>query len=125
MTTITEQLDRLAEMQAQLDNIKAHYESLRKSIIPAEIQAQLDEIDAEQATSLETAQQGIDTLTEAIKQAVIAEGATVKGAYLQAVYTKGRETWDGKSLTGYAAAHPEVLAFRKIGEPSVSLRGVK
>jgi hypothetical protein len=38
---------------------------------------------------------------------------------------KGRVSWDGKSLDGYMAAHPEISAFRKEGEPSVSLRNVK
>ncbi|MCG3145996.1 MAG: hypothetical protein HONDAALG_03775 [Gammaproteobacteria bacterium] len=52
-------------------------------------------------------------------------GATVKGAALSAVYAKGRVSWDNKALEGYAVAHPELLAFRSEGAPSVSIRGVK
>lgn len=125
MTTTIEKLDRLAEMQAQLDSIKLHFDALRETIITPEIRAQLDEIQAEQDTAMQAAQAGISALTEEIKAEVIQAGASVKGTYLHAVYTKGRESWDGKSLAGYAAAHPEVLTFRKIGEPSVSVRGAK
>jgi len=49
----------------------------------------------------------------------------VKGRELEAVYVKGRISWDNKALDGYAAAHPEIGAFRKQGDPSVSIRGVK
>jgi hypothetical protein len=125
MTTTTEKLDRLAEMQAQQDIIKAHFKELRNSTIPYYVREKLSEIDAEEQTALEAAQTGIDTLTAEVKAAVIAGAESIKGAHLHAVYAAGRVTWDGKRLDGYAAAHPEVMAFRKVGEPSVSIRGVK
>lgn len=59
------------------------------------------------------------------RAAVVALGASVKGEHLHAVYSKGRATWDGKLLEGYAVAHPEVLACRNVGEPTVSIRAVK
>lgn len=49
----------------------------------------------------------------------------MKGEFLQAVYSKGRTTWDAKRLDGYALAHPEILELRKTGEPSVTIRRVK
>ena len=49
-------------------------------------------------------------------------GETVKGDHLQAVWSKGRASWDDKALMGYTKAHPELLEFRKQGEPSVSIR---
>lgn len=40
-------------------------------------------------------------------------------------YRKGyeRANWDGKRLDGYAAAHPEILAFRSVSQvaPSVNV----
>jgi len=43
-------------------------------------------------------------------------------ATMRSGYT--RESWDGKALTGYAAAHPEILAFRTEREvgPSVTIK---
>lgn len=61
-------------------------------------------------------------LESEIKAAVIALGETVKADGIMAVYNKGRESWDGKALSGYAAAHPEILVFRSVGDPSVSIR---
>ena len=67
----------------------------------------------------------IKELREQIKAAVIANGATVKGSMYQAVYVKGRDSWDTKALDGYAAAHPEIIQFRTTGNPSVTIRSVK
>lgn len=63
-------------------------------------------------------------LTEAVKASVIAEGESVKGERLQAVWVKGRTSWDTKALDGYSAAHPEIERFRKVGEPNVTIRTV-
>ena len=123
--TVTEMLDKLADMQAQLDAIRLHYDDLRASLIPDELKAALADVDAEHFIATEAAQAGISQLTEQIKAAVIADGASVKGAHLHAIWVKGRESWDGKGLAGFAIAHPEILSFRKVGQPSVSIRGVK
>jgi hypothetical protein len=84
----------------------------------------LSDIDAEYDPLLDAATENANTITQAIKAAVIENGATVKGAHLMAVYSKPRVTWDGKILDGYAVAHPEINAARKVGEPSVSIRSV-
>jgi hypothetical protein len=60
-----------------------------------------------------------------VKESVIAGGESVKGEFLHAVYVKGRTTWETKLLDGFAAAHPEILQFRKVGEPSVTIRSSK
>ena len=58
----------------------------------------------------------------AIKQHVLETGATAQGTYLQAIITAPRITWDNKGMATYAALHPDVLAYRKVGEPSVQIR---
>ena len=120
--TIQDKLEKLAEMQSHQDVIRLHYAALKATIIPPEIKAQLDEIDAEAQTALDALSGGIDSLTAEIKAEVITAGTTVKSEHLQAVYAKGRVSWDNKALDGYAVAHPEIGAFRKTGEPSVSIR---
>ena len=65
-----------------------------------------------------------DALEAEVKQEVIEAGQTIKGSCLQACYAKGRVSWDTKMLDGYVVAHPEVEQFRKVGEPSVSIRKV-
>jgi hypothetical protein len=117
-------IDQYSEYQAQIDALSLEKQALVDSILTPEIKAQLAAIDAEFAGKAETAQGKMAELSEAIKNCVIAQGETAKGAHHQFCFTKGRESWDGKSLSGYAAAHPEILAFRKVGDPSVSVRKV-
>jgi hypothetical protein len=123
-TNITEKLERLAETREDFDKLQAMQEKLVNEAIPAEVKARLDEIEAEFGPLLQAAANGIALLENEIKTAVLEGKASVKGARLQAVYTKGKETWDGKSLAGFALAHPEILALRSYGAPSVSIRVV-
>jgi hypothetical protein len=118
----TDKLNQLKDLRFQSDVIRLHFDDLRRSILTPEIQAALDDIDAEYRTANDALQSGIAELEKEIKEDVLTKGETVKGDGIMAVWNKGRESWDGKSLSGYAAAHPEILAFRKIGEPSVSIR---
>jgi len=73
---------------------------------------------------MDALQSGIDELTAEVKADVLNAGATVKGDYMMAVYNKGRVSWDTKGLDGFAIAHPEMQAFRKVGEPTITLRKV-
>ena len=63
-------------------------------------------------------------IEEQVRKATLAEGKSIKGKFGQAVWARGRESWDSKMLHGLAIAIPEVLQARKIGEPSVSIRAV-
>ena len=51
--------------------------------------------------------------------------ADLRGANLHAVYSKPRTSWDTKGIAGFAVAHPEILAFQKIGNPSVRIQAVR
>jgi len=124
-TTIEQQLDRLADLQAQADVVRMKFNELRDQIMTPEIKAKLAEVDAEEATTLEAVNGAISTVTTEVKDAVLAHGYSIKGKYLHAVWAKGRVSWDTKALDGYAAGHPEIVQFRKEGEPSVSIRNVK
>lgn len=120
-----ELLNHLAEYQSQRQLLQLEKQKLIDAVITPEIKAQLAEIDAEFGDKFAGVDDYINSLTEKVKDAVINEGATIKGAYLQAVYSKGRVSWDTKGLDGYIVAHPELEQFRKTGDPSVSIRAVK
>ena len=64
----------------------------------------------------------IKLLEEEIKTAVLELKQSLKGKGIDVIYNKGRETWDGKILTGFAVAHPEILIAKKIGQPTVSFK---
>jgi hypothetical protein len=81
------------------------------------VQAILKEFEEREAQlTAEIAQQ-----EAAIKQFVIETGATAQGTHLQAIIMVPRVTWDNKGMATYAALHPDVLAYRKVGEPSVQI----
>ncbi len=122
---IKQKLDRLAEYQSQRDAAMLEKQALLDEIYTAEIKARMAEIEAEFADKTKAVNENIAALEAEIRQAVIAHGASVKGSLLHAVFSKGRVSWDTKALDGYAAAHPELLSFRKEGEPSVSIRVAK
>lgn len=61
-------------------------------------------------------------LEEVVKIKTILRGETTKNGNVQAVYSKGRTTWDGAKLSGYAVAHPEIDAFKKVGAPSAAIK---
>lgn len=121
---ITEKLDSLAELHSQADALAIGKQDLIDQAIPPEVKARLDEIEAELTPAIDAVRQKIADLESEIKIAVILEGNTAKGAHFMAVWNKGRVTWDTKGLDGYLVAHPEIVAFRKVGEPTVSLRKI-
>ena len=121
---IKKNLDVLADYQSQRDLIMLEKQKLIDSILTPEIKQQIADIELEFSGKAGTVTEKAAALEMEIKEAVKETGATVKSAYLQAVYMKGRISWDTKAMDGYAVDHPEILFMRKEGDPSVSMRKV-
>lgn len=94
------------------------------ALIPQEIKDRMAELNAEFEPQLENLHQQIVQIEGALKEYVLQVGETLKGEGHMFVYSKGRISWDTKSLEGYAKAHPELLVFREEGKPSCSVRKV-
>lgn len=122
--SIVEKLDRLANFQAQLDVFELEKKALIDKIITPEIRAQLEDIEAEFAGQIEAVEANIASLEAEIKQDVIRHGITVKGTFLMAVCNQGRVSWDTASLDSFSQQHPEILGFRRQGEPFTSIRKI-
>lgn len=126
------QLDEFLSQKALLDlDKKAMIEAVYNRLYTPEVRQALDDIkkaesdiEAEFAGKSEAVDENIAKLTAEIKDEVLQAGGTVKGEHMMAVWSKGRVSWDTKSLDGYVVAHPEVAQFRKEGEPSVSIRKI-
>lgn len=121
---IVEKLNMLAEFKNALDVLRLEREEIEQKIIPPDVKAALDELDAEYAPKTDEVREKISSIEAEIKSLVVEHGETVKGDYIQAVYVKGRTTWNTSALDGYAKAHPEIDDFRRVGDPSVSLRSL-
>ena len=94
------------DLYTRLQEVKAHYEAL------------LDQANSDRENVVKTLQDGIKTVAVEV-------GETVKAEHYMAVFTQPKPTWDSGKLEGYAAAHPEILAFRTEKNPYVSIRKVK
>lgn len=108
-TQIRDLLDILAELQEARDAAIAPLVARRKAL-EAQIAEAAAEFDAQ-----------IEALRKAIRQAIVAHGDSVQTERIRATFVQPRVTWDTKRLDGYAEAHPEIKAFRRVGKPSVRL----
>ncbi len=118
-------LDKLAEEQDRQEALRISLAQQQEAAIPPEVRDKLDEIYALFDPQLEANVVAIADLQQAIEKVVLAQGETVKGARLMAVWSKGRVKWKTQALDGYLKAHPELAEFRKQGAPSVAIRKVE
>lgn len=124
MNTI-DKLNALAELNDERTALALRKQAIIDSILTPEIKAQIASVELEFAPELEAADKAIAALTDEVKADVISGGATIKGDRLQAVWSKGRVSWDSKMLDGMSKLLPQLNEARSEGEPSVSIRAVK
>jgi hypothetical protein len=122
---IVEKLDRLANFKAKRDVLDLEKKALIDQILTPEIKARLEEVEVEFAGRIQAVEENITTLEAEIKMDVARHGASVKGTFLRAVWNRGRVSWDTKAMDGYALEHPEILSYRKQGEPYISITQVR
>ena len=120
---VAEKLERFSNLRNAAEFTRLDYETRRKEILK-QVQAELDALEAEYKPVLEAAEENTAALENEIKTDVLLYGESVAGGMYRACYTQGRISWDNEGMTRYAVAHPDVLQFRKQGQPSVSLRVV-
>lgn len=116
-------LRQLADVRMREDLLRLNYEELREQVL-APVKRDLSDLEAEYAPARAALADERAELEQRVREAALAAGGTLKaaGVPVQAVVSKGRVSWDDRALLGYAAAHPEIMAFRAEGKPSVSLR---
>ena len=119
---LKEKLDVLGEIIAIRENLISEKQTLLDSVIPVEIKLKMQDIEEEFEDKITQANENVQSLESAIKSEVKAFGQSVKGELIMAVWAKPRVTWESKGLEGFMVAHPEIKAFRKEGEPTVSIR---
>jgi hypothetical protein len=131
MITLTKEETRIRNALNALDELRCatillglNKQAAIDLVITADIKREIEAIEAEFAEGIETGNARIANLEDDIKRLTMEHGASVRGARLQAVWSKPRVSWDTKALDGYAAAHAEILPFRTVGQPSVSIRSV-
>jgi len=120
---VAEKLERLSNLRNAAEFTRLDYETRRTQILK-QIQAELDALDLEYKPVMEAAEENITSLETEIKTDVLLYGESVSGGMYRATFTRGRISWDHDGMTKYAESHPDVLQFRKQGQPIVALRVV-
>lgn len=120
-----DKLNRLAELQQLEASIMEAGAKLTKQAIPAKVSKRLAELNEQLNAQLSPIREEASRLGQEIRNDVLQTGESVKGIFLHAIFSKGRVSWNNDALAGYAEAHPEILKYRKIGEPTVAIREVK
>ena len=59
-----------------------------------------------------------------LKEGVRTAGKTFFYKGIRVTFARGRVTFDNKALQEYSVANPDIIRFRKVGQPIVSLRYV-
>jgi hypothetical protein len=119
--SVLQKLERLAELHSAADLAGIDYESRRAEVM-RKVQDELDAIDAEFKPALEAARANEEALQAEIKNDVLLRGESLRGSTYQAIYMKGRVSWDAVGMNEYARDHPDVLQFRREGQPTVTVR---
>lgn len=117
-----ESIALLEEAYDERTLLQVDKQNLIDAVLTPDIKAKLAEIDAEFEQREADLARAIVSMEERVKAQVAVFGETVRGLRIQAVFTKPRVTWDSTALDGYATAYPDLLKFRSVGEPSVSIR---
>jgi hypothetical protein len=106
-------------VHAAADIARIDYEAMR-----AEVLRKVRRADAlaEFKPALEAAEENTAALEAEIRNDILLRGESLRGSAYQAIYMKGRVSWDATGMNEYARDHPDVLRYRKEGQPAVSLR---
>lgn len=91
-------IDGLEDLYAQREYLTAQKTALIDSVVPAEVKAKIAEIEAEFECKASAVGTQIAELETMIKSEVIQAGKSIKGTYLQAVYNKGKPSWNTKEV---------------------------
>ena len=121
---IQESLQEVLEIREQLERLDAENAKAVDLITPKETRTRLEQQAIEHDKNTAAARERLAQVEGRIKVGVVALGSTVKHDGIQAVFVKGRVSWDSKKLDGLALVVAEVKECRKTGAPSVSIRKV-
>ena len=120
---------------AQLNQMFAALEAIRTEALAAQremafrqldvmatVQPQLDAIEAEMKPRLMRLAERMAAAELAVKQAVLTHGRSHYHRRVKVTYYRGAVTFDSKGLQQYAADHPEIEQFKKVGQPRVVIK---
>lgn len=115
-------LTALRELRAMLDAARMDMQTCLDSIMTKEQHQQVADIQMEFVPRIEEMEEKIKEYEQSIRDAVLAAGESQAADGVQAVYAKGRVSWDTRALDALTDVHPWLAKYKRVGEPSVSIR---
>lgn len=101
--------------------LEAEYLAARRQVL-ASVREQLDAVDMAFAEQIQAAADAAAAAEKEARELALKLRRSAGIAGVKVAYHPGRVTWDDEKLTAFAQFHPELMAFRKVGKPWVSLR---
>jgi hypothetical protein len=115
-------LEQYANTEAQIDVLRLDRDvAVDEVLIKANIMIEIDNIDYEFEQKAKQASDNLAILKEQIHALMLEHGETVQSQHKTAKWCKPRVSWNDDGLCGIAMFHPEILALRREGEPSVAI----
>jgi hypothetical protein len=121
---IASKLDKLAELHKLYSKLESEKREIIEKVLSPEILLKLDEIETEYSEKGKGLSENIEKLEIVIRTETQQLGKSISSSGYIAMWSKGRITWDNKGLTSYSAKHPEILEYKREGEPIVSIRKI-
>jgi uncharacterized protein YifE (UPF0438 family) len=113
-------LSRLAEARGAARALHAEYQAEREAVLE-QVRGRLEALDRAYRDLLASADAEVARREDEVRQAVLRLGQTTQHPGVQAVFCRGRVSWDARGLERFAEDHPEVGEFRRVGAPSVRI----
>jgi hypothetical protein len=121
----TELLDQYYLLCAEEESKQKLYAEELAELVPPEVRETVTKFEAHHKEFMTGLQERKAEVRAEIDRRVLVAGETVKTDRVSAIWIKGRVSWDGKMLDGMAKIDPRLLAARKEGEPTVTIRFAK
>jgi len=116
-------LTSLSLLQEELDAQNQMMQDLVNALFETNPEANDRRVEIQE--QIDVYQEQVDAQMQFVKDKALLLGESVKGEDLQAVWSKGKTSWNSQQLLGFAKAHKEILEMKKEGAPSISIRKVK
>jgi uncharacterized protein YifE (UPF0438 family) len=111
----------LRAARAQAAALEARYREARQAVL-ATVREKLDAVDSAFAEQIQSATDASAAAEKAVREFILKIQRSLTLTGIRAAYRSGNVTWDREKMSAYAKLHPEVMAFRKTGHPSVALQ---
>lgn len=122
MSEVTGMLLALKELRAMRDAVRMDMQACLDSIMTKEQLQEIADIRTEFVPRIEEMEEKIVEYEQSIRDAVLVDGESQAADGLLAVYAKGRVSWDTRALEALTDTYPWLAKYKRVGEPSVSIR---